>query len=57
MPHRNFMMKNGLLRSWGGKKIVSSFFQKKGNLVSFVPYHGVQDLHILEEKVKEKSQN
>ncbi len=36
---------------------VSAFFKKKKNLVSFVPYNGVEDMNILEQKVKVKAQN
>lgn len=38
MPHRNFMMKNGLLRSWGERKLSRLFLRKKPNQPSFVFY-------------------
>ncbi len=36
---------------------VSAFFETKNKLVSFVPYNGVQDMDILEQKVKVKAQS
>lgn len=36
---------------------VTNFFKKEDDLVTFVPYRGIQDMDILEQKVRDKAQS
>lgn len=36
---------------------VSALFRERNRLVSFVPYNGVQDMNVLEQKVRDKAQS